>query len=315
MRSRLIGPFMVSMLAMGNSLLPAVAQGPTPKAELVVLGSGGPRMTGRAASSNAIVLDGKARILVDAGSGAAVRLGEAGLDIDGLDIVLLTHLHIDHSGDLPSVAKARGMIHQGPMTFRVFGPAARGVFPSTTHFVASIFDAHGIFAYQRTFGAEEKFAATDLSIDRSVPPREILRDGDMRIQSVATNHGEAPSVAYRIDGPGWSVAFSGDLDPSGLPNLTRLAADVDLLVFNCAVLDPPGSPAKLYTRHTAPKQIGEVARAAGVKRLLLTHIPPLVEKAPREALASVSAAYSGPVELARDRMRVPLSNEDPGGAR
>jgi hypothetical protein len=42
------------------------------------------------------------------------------------------------------------------------------------------------------------------------------------------------------------AAFSGDLDPSGLPNLTRLAAEVDLLVFNCAVLDPPGSPAELY---------------------------------------------------------------------
>jgi len=70
-------------------------------------------MAGRAASSNAIVLDGKARILVDAGSGAAVRLGEVGLDIEDLDTILLTHLHIDHSGDLPGVAKARGMIHQG----------------------------------------------------------------------------------------------------------------------------------------------------------------------------------------------------------
>jgi ribonuclease BN (tRNA processing enzyme) len=263
-------------------------------------------MVGRAASSNAIVLDGKARILVDAGSGAAVRLGEAGLDIEDLDTILLTHLHIDHSGDLPGVAKARGMIHQGPMTFRVFGPAGRGVFPSTTRFVARLFDPDGIYAYQRSFGAEEHFAVMDLPIDLAAPAREILREGDLRIRSVATNHGEAPSVAYRIDGPGWSIAFSGDLDPSGLPNLTRLATGVDLLVFNCAVLDPPGSPRELYTRHTAPRQIGEVARAAGARRLVLTHIPPLVDKASREVLASVGAAYAGPVDLAADRMRVPL---------
>jgi len=114
------------LLAVGSAPDLAAALDPAPPAELVVLGSGGPRMVGRAASSNAIVLDGKARILVDAGSGAAVRLGEAGLDIEDLDTILLTHLHIDHSGDLPGVAKARGMIHQGPMTFRVFGPAGRG---------------------------------------------------------------------------------------------------------------------------------------------------------------------------------------------
>jgi len=294
------------LLAVGSAPDLAAAIDPTPSAELVVLGSGGPRMVGRAASSNAIVLDGKARILVDAGSGAAVRLGEVGLDIEDLDTILLTHLHIDHSGDLPGVAKARGMIHQGPMTFRVFGPAGRGVFPSTTRFVARLFDPDGIYAYQRTFGAEEHFAVMDLSIDLAAPAREILREGDLRIRSVATNHGEAPSVAYRIDGPGWSIAFSGDLDPSGLPNLTRLATGVDLLVFNCAVLDPPGSPRELYTRHTAPRQIGEVARAAGARRLVLTHIPPLVDKASREVLASVGAAYAGPVDLAADRMRVPL---------
>jgi ribonuclease BN (tRNA processing enzyme) len=308
MRRGAVGLFVRAalLLAVGSSPDPVAAVDPAPRAELVVLGSGGPRMAGRAASSNAIVLDSKARILVDAGSGAAVRLGEVGLDIDDLDTILLTHLHIDHSGDVPGVAKARGMMHQGPMTFRVFGPAARGVFPSTTHFVASLFDAHGTYAYQRTFGAEERFRVTDLPIDLAAPAREILREGDLRIRSVATNHGEAPSVAYRIDGPGWSIAFSGDLDPSGLPNLTRLATGVDLLVFNCAVLDPPGSPRELYTRHTAPRQIGEVARAAAARRLLLTHIPPLVDKASGEVLASVSAAYAGPVELARDRMRVSL---------
>jgi len=291
-------------LAIGG---PARAQVTVPRSELVVLGSGGPRMAGRAASSNVIVLEGKARILVDAGTGAAVRLGETGLDIRDLDIVLLTHLHIDHSADLPSVAKARAMIQAQPITFRVFEPAGRGLFPSTTSFVSRLFDTQGLYAYQRSFGAPESFTVTDLSIDLAHPITEILREGDLHVSTVATNHGEAPSVAYRIDGRGMSVAFSGDLDPSGLPNLTRLAAGADLLVFNCAVLDPPGSPAELYTRHTAPRQIGEVAHRAGVKRLLLTHIAPLVERSPDEVLTSVRAGYAGPVEIARDRMRLTLA--------
>ena len=113
-------------------------------------------------------------------------------------------------------------------------------------------------------------------------------------------------MAYRIDGPGVSVVFSGDLDPTALPNLTRLARGADLLVFNCAVLDPPGSPSELYTRHTPPRQIGELARAAGVKRLLLSHIAPLVEKGLAAVVASVTSSYPGPVEVAQDRMRIRL---------
>ena len=278
--------------------------------DLLVLGSGGPRMTGRAASSDAILRDGRPIALVDVGNGAAVRLGEAGLDITDLDLVLLTHLHIDHSADLPAVAKARGMVHHGPMRFRIFGPGGRAVFPSTSAFVQQIFGERGIYGYQKTFGADESFAVTDLSVDLAEPPREILQDGRVRVLAVATHHGDAPSVAYRIDGPGFSVAFSGDLDPSGLPNLTRLAQGVDLLVFNCAVLDPPGSPPDLYTRHTPPRQIGTLAQAAGVRRLLLSHIPPLIESpaAQAEVVRSIRRSYSGPVEFAHDQLRVPLGS-------
>src|SRR4029077_7795960 len=65
--------------------------------ELIVLGSGGPRAFGRGATSYAVLVDGTPRILVDAGAGAFIESGKLGLDFDHLDIVLLTHLHIDHT--------------------------------------------------------------------------------------------------------------------------------------------------------------------------------------------------------------------------
>src|SRR5579871_4139223 len=54
--------------------------------DLIVLGSGGPDAVGRASTCFVLSVDGSPRILIDAGSGAFVRLGEAGLSLDHLDL-------------------------------------------------------------------------------------------------------------------------------------------------------------------------------------------------------------------------------------
>jgi glyoxylase-like metal-dependent hydrolase (beta-lactamase superfamily II) len=91
---------LVSLLAMSLWFEVAGAQ-TSPQAvapmEVVFLGTGGPRPAGRAASCNLILIQGKARLLVDAGSGAFTRLGELQINLSSLDIILLTHLHIDHT--------------------------------------------------------------------------------------------------------------------------------------------------------------------------------------------------------------------------
>src|ERR1700722_11397771 len=98
------------------------AQGATAPMEVVVLGSGGPGATGRASASYIVLIDGVARILVDAGSGAFVRLGEAKLSLANTDVVLLTHLHIDHAAELPGIFKARAVSGSDPIDFNVWGP-------------------------------------------------------------------------------------------------------------------------------------------------------------------------------------------------
>src|SRR6202521_3801830 len=94
------------------------------------------------------------------------------------------------------------------------------------------------------------------------------------------------------------------MDASALPNLVQLAKNADLLVFNCAVLDPPASPSQLYELHTPPKKIGEAARESGTGHLLLSHIAPDVEESKSDVLKSIHASFAGLVEFATDRMRV-----------
>jgi ribonuclease BN (tRNA processing enzyme) len=96
------------------------------------------------------------------------------------------------------------------------------------------------------------------------------------------------------------------MDVSALANLVRLAKGADLLVFNCAVLDPPGSPSQLYDLHTPPRKIGEAARDARVGSLLLSHLAPDVEEREELVRRSIRASYAGPVAFAHDKLRVPV---------
>jgi ribonuclease BN (tRNA processing enzyme) len=274
---------------------------------LVVLGSGGPRAFGRAGTSYLVEIDGTPRILVDAGPGSFLRIGELNLVLDHVDTVLLTHLHIDHSGDLPGFFIDRSLTASGPtIRFNVFGPSGAGAFPNTTRFLSLLFEKGGAWEYQKTFGADENIHGVDLPIDLKLPAKQIVDAGGIRITAIATHHGDCPSVGYRVDFGNESIAFSGDMDASALPNLVNLAKGCSLLVFHCAVLDPPNSPSQLYDLHTPPRKIGEAARDAGVKRLLLSHIAPDVEGASRAVLQSIGASYKGPIDFAHDKLRVPV---------
>ena len=272
--------------------------------EVVVLGSGGPRSFGRAGSSYIVVVEGSPRILVDAGPGAFLRMGELKLDLGNVDTVLLTHLHIDHSGDLAAFFNARALTSDGPIVYRIFGPDGAGLFPKTSRFVDLLVGEGGAFAYQKTFGADESFTVRDLAIGLDSVRTKIMDEGGLVVEEIATHHGDCPSVAYRVSYKGVVVVFSGDMDASAVPNLVRLAKNADLLIFHCAVLDPPGSPAQLYELHTPPKKIGEAARESGVKSLLLSHLAPDVEGQEAAVRKSIRETFAGPVAFARDESRV-----------
>jgi ribonuclease BN (tRNA processing enzyme) len=279
--------------------------------ELVVLGSGGPGATGRASSSNVVLIDGTPRILIDAGSGAFARLGETQLALGQIDTILLTHLHIDHAGELAGLMKARAVSSSGPITFRIFGPdgapgGAGAYFPSTRRFLELLFGSRGAFAYLRDFSAPITLEAHDFPASPGAggEVRVIVSEASWSVSAVAGHHGDAPAVIYRVDHAGASITFSGDIDSRGLSGLSRIAHGSDLLVFNSAVLDPPDSPQILYSLHTPPRAIGEIARDAGVHALLLSHLSPATDQMRDAVLQSIRRSYAGPVRFAEDGLRV-----------
>ena len=169
-----------------------------------------------------------------------------------------------------------------------------------------LFGKEGAFAYLADFSAPLTIVATDLDarLQHGMTPQTLLEQNGLRIDAIAGHHDDAPAIIYRVDYKGRSVVFSGDIDGSGLENLRLIADRCDLLVFNTVVLDPPHSPAILYALHTPPKKIGEVAAAAHVGALLLTHLNPSIDAAHDAVLASIRHSYDGPVTFADDRMHV-----------
>ena len=310
---------------------------------VMVLGSGGPVPTaaGRASASYLVFVDGQPKILMDAGGGAYQRLAASGTDIKDLDIVLLSHLHIDHMGDLSPIVK--GMYFQnriynvtGPGTFppgrtapfRVFGPATNGVkfppalpaeadttqYPATTNFVHSHYDLNtGNERYLNIFsraisGGIFNYTATD------VPPKwnayepvtiidEDVNGKQLVIKAVGVNHGPVPALAFRIEYAGKSIVYSGDTSSLG-NNMVMLSEGADLLIYDTALFDDaPVSDAFniFYALHTTPNRIGEVATAAGVNKLVLSHITPQTEGKGKELRAKIKAqGFAGKIKMAED---------------
>ena len=60
----------------------------------------------------------------------------------------------------------------------------------------------------------------------------------------------------------------------------------------------------LYSLHTPPRAIGEIARDAGVHALLLSHLSPATDQMRDAVLQSIRSSYAGPVRFAEDGLRV-----------
>ena len=101
---RLVGLLVAILMVLAFGSV-SVAQAQTCGAHGVavqVLGSGGPELADkRAMTSYVIWRDGRARILIDAGGGSALRFGESGARMADLDAILFSHFHVDHAATSP----------------------------------------------------------------------------------------------------------------------------------------------------------------------------------------------------------------------
>jgi ribonuclease BN (tRNA processing enzyme) len=248
--------------------------------ELIVLGSGtGVPSLRRGSPAYAVRAAGRL-MLLDLGSGACRALLRHDLNFSQVDVIALTHLHPDHTGDLVPFLFAShyalGYTRREPFWLL----AARG-----------FADFHD--RLKGAFGQWVEAPEGLLQLNELNPaaPDQFTWEG-LTIRSAPANHIPG-ALHYRVEAEGRALVYSGDTDVSAA--LVELARGADLLLLECS------NPFKV-PGHLTPEEAGRMAAKARVPRLMLIHMYPPCDEVDVVALAA--REFAGEIIRAEDGLRL-----------
>ena len=241
-----------------------------------MLGSATPYPRVDNACSGYLVANGSTRVWLDAGPGTLAAL-QRYTRLDRIDAIWISHLHADHSADLlAAFYAARYADIRLAEPIPLYGPP--GIADRLAHFLTNTATRSPI---------ESAFAVTELHDGHQV------RVGQLTLASRAITHG-IPAFAVRVEAGGRSLVYSGDTAPC--TSLIELADGCDTLLCEAGSADPVDGEDPV---HHTPEDAGATATAAGVLRLIVTHVNPSLS--PREAVGRAGTRFGGPIDYAAPR--------------
>jgi len=272
------------------------------KIELEILGSGGPEIDGRASSSYILWIDNKAKLLIDMGSGSMLMFEKSNAQLEDLEAVVLTHLHIDHSVDLPSYVKA-GYFSSRRQSLEIIAPYGNESFPSISEYLSKLFGRDGVYKYMQD-------VLTPQSDSFEIIPFEVHSNSiitkkykDFELKLINVHHGIVPALALRINVDGKSIVISGDTNNKNA-NLNTLAQNADVFIVHHAITQHAGKFAK--SLHITPSAIANLSAKSKVKRIILSHRMKRTLNREEESLEIIHRVFNGDVKFAEDGMKIEL---------
>ena len=230
---------------------------------LTVLGCDGSYPGPGGAASGYLVQTGGTTIWLDAGSGTLANL-QRHVGLHDVDAIVLSHAHPDHWSDIEGYYVAVTYGEETRRDVPVYAPAE--------------------VREKATTDMEPTFAWRDVADGDRVDVNGVS------LMFSRTDHGPL-TLAVRVESGGKALGYSADSGPAW--SLEALGRDLDLALCEASFLqDREGS-----VQHLSARQAGSTARAAGARRLVLTHTWPTID---RELIrVEGEAAFGGPVDIAR----------------
>lgn len=283
---------------------------------LTFLGTGAPRPSLKRFGPTIMVEAGKHRFLVDAGWGARERLYAAGgfKLITGIDHILITHLHFDHTVGLADVWLT-GWLYGRRVPLKVDGPVG----------ISAMLE-HTQRAYEWDLENRRLVGIPMQGIEivsTEVRPGVFFDEDGLKLTAFEVEHmpmntktGERIKMAgqtlgYRVDYRGRSIVFSGDTRPS--KELIKHAQNVDVLIHETQVPSPGDSKEATLANvslsvHTTPEQASKIFNQTLPRMAVYSHIIPPNTTAEQLTMRTRSI-YKGPLLVAHDFMRITVGEE------
>ena len=265
---------------------------------IVLLGTGCPSPSHIRYGPSTLISTEKHKILIDAGSGVTQRLSEFGLAPSEIDVILITHLHSDHIVDLYQLYISGW--HTGrTRPFKIVGPKGIKKFFDKT--VEAYADELNLRVDWEKRPNHEGLDINIIEIDNEF----IYEEMGIKITSIEVQHQPVePAYGYQVFVDDKKITYSGDTRYS--KNLEKASKNAEYLIHEVFVslafnekrmTEDTLKNVKDY--HSTPKDVGTLAKAANVKKLILNHfVPPVFDE---ETLkAEISKYYKGEIIVGKD---------------
>ncbi len=269
---------------------------PAQDTHVILLGTGNPNPQPDKMGPATAVVSGGRVYLVDAGAGVVRRAVQAGLKVQDLSRLFLTHLHSDHTLGYPDVLLTPGVM-QRREPLQVVGP--KGTRVMTDHLRAAWQEDLDIRLHGGEPGRPEAYAVSV----KEVKAGEVYRDEHVRVVAFPVSHGTWKQAwGYRFEAKDKVVVISGDTTYD--PRMVEHAKGADILVHEvyCEAGWATRSPEwRRYHAafHTAASDLGKLAAQVKPRKLVLTH-QLLMGSTAEQLLKEVRSAYAGEVIDGKD---------------
>jgi ribonuclease BN (tRNA processing enzyme) len=214
----------------------------------------------------------RASFLVDCGASSLIAMRRFGVDPNGIETILVSHLHGDHFGGLPFFLLDAQLVSRRDRRLTIAGPPG----------LAERLDQAREVFFPGSTGIALRFPLEIVELAAGAP-RAI---GAISVTAYPVHHySGAPSFALRVEAEGCAVAYSGDTE--WVDSLVAAARGADLFVCEAYFYD------KRVKYHLDYATLAGKLAGLGARRVILTHLS--AELLGRCAQLAVETAEDGMV--------------------